>query len=45
MIKHFSKWLVVWLSTHSNEGIAYAFIDKMFSKFGNLAKVLIDQDT
>ncbi len=45
MIEHFLKWLVMWLSIHSNEGIAYAFIDKMLSKFSNLAEVLIDQGT
>jgi hypothetical protein len=35
----------MWLSAHNNEGIAYAFIDKMFNKFGNLVEVLIEQGT
>jgi hypothetical protein len=41
MIEHFSKWLeLVPLLDYSNEGIAYAFMDKMFNKFGVLTEVL-----
>jgi hemoglobin-like flavoprotein len=44
MIEHFSKWLeLVPLLDCNNEGIAYAFFDKMFGKFGALAEVLINQ--
>jgi hypothetical protein len=44
MIKHFFKWLeLVPLSDHSNERVTYAFLDKIFSRFGALAKVIIDQ--
>jgi hypothetical protein len=46
MIEHFSKWLeLVPLLDRSSEGTAYAFIDKMFNRFGALAKVIIDQGT
>jgi hypothetical protein len=44
MIEHFSKWLeLVPLLDRSREGVA--FMDKMFSKFGALVKVFIDQGT
>jgi len=43
MIDHFSKWLeLVPLFDYSNDGVAYAFLDKMFNKFGAPTKVLID---
>jgi len=29
----------------SNEGATYAFLDKVFNRFGALAKVIIDQGT
>jgi hypothetical protein len=46
MIKHFSKWLEsVPLLDCSNEGVAYAFLDKMFNRFGALVEVLTDQGT
>jgi transposase-like protein len=46
MIKHFSKWLkMVPLSNHSNEGVTYAFFNKILNRFGALAKVIIDQGT
>jgi hypothetical protein len=46
MIKHFSKWLeLVPLSNCSNERASYAFLDKVFSRFGALAKVFIDLNT
>jgi hypothetical protein len=44
MIKHFLKWLQsVPLPNHSSEGIAYVFIDKMFSMFSVIAKVFTNQ--
>jgi hypothetical protein len=46
MIKHFSKWLeLVSLLNCSSEGIAYALLDRILSKFGVQAKVLIYQGT
>jgi hypothetical protein len=46
MIEHFSKWLEsVLLLDHNSEGATYAFLDKVLSKFGALAKVFIDQGT
>jgi len=44
MMEHFSKWLeLIPLPNCSNEGVAYAFLDKVFNKFGALVKVLTDQ--
>jgi hypothetical protein len=44
MIEHFSKWLeVMWLLDFSNEGAIYAFFDRVFSNFGVLIEVFIDQ--
>jgi hypothetical protein len=44
MIEHLFKWLeLVPLLDCSSEGVVYAFMDKMFSKFGVLAKVLTNQ--
>jgi len=44
MIEHFSKWLeFVSLLDCSNETVTYTFLNKVLSKFGALAKVLIDQ--
>jgi len=46
MIEHFSKWLeLVPLPNHNSEGTTYAFLDKMFSRFGVLVENLIDQNT
>jgi hypothetical protein len=46
MIEHFSKWLeLVILSNYINEGVAYAFLNKAFSRFGALADVFINQGT
>jgi hypothetical protein len=46
MIKHFSKWLeLVPLPDCNSEGATYAFLDKMFNRFGALAKVIINQGT
>jgi hypothetical protein len=44
MVKHFSKWIeLVPSPDKSNERVAYAFLDRVFSHFGALAKVLTDQ--
>jgi hypothetical protein len=44
MIKHFSKWLeMVPLQDYNNEGAAYAFLDKMFNKFGAPIEVFTNQ--
>ncbi len=44
MIEHFSKWLeLVLLLDHSSEGVTYAFLDRILSRFGVLAKFFIDQ--
>ncbi len=41
MVEHFSKWIeLVPSPDKSNEGIAYAFLDRVFSHFGALAEVL-----
>jgi hypothetical protein len=46
IIKHFSKWLeLVRLPDRNNKGVAYAFLDKMFNRFGALTEVLINQGT
>jgi hypothetical protein len=45
-IEHFSKWLeLVPLLDHINEGVAYAFWDMVFNRFGAPSKVFIDQGT
>jgi hypothetical protein len=42
MIEHFLKWLeLVLLLDHNNEGIAYAFLDKMFNRLGVLVEIFI----
>jgi len=44
MVEHFSKWIeLVPSPDKSNEGLAYAFLDRVLSHFGALAKVLTDQ--
>jgi hypothetical protein len=44
MIEHFLKWLKLVSSLNrSNEATIYAFFDKMFNKFGALAKIFIEQ--
>jgi hypothetical protein len=44
MIEHFSKWLeLVPLPDHSNEDIAYAFLNKVLSRFGVPTEVLTNQ--
>jgi hypothetical protein len=44
MIKHFSKWLeLVPLSNRNSERTTCAFLDKVVSRFGVLAKVLTNQ--
>jgi hypothetical protein len=46
MIEQFSKWLeLVPLLDHNIEGIAYAFLDKVFRRFGASIKVLTNQGT
>jgi hypothetical protein len=46
MIEHFSKWLeLVLLLDCNNKGNAYAFLDKVLSRFGALAEVFINQGT
>jgi hypothetical protein len=46
MIKHFSKWLeLVPLPYCSSEGIAYAFFNKVFSRFGAPTEVFTNQGT
>ncbi len=46
MIEHFSKWLgLVLLLDCNNKGGAYAFLDKVFSRFGVLVEVIINQGT
>jgi transposase-like protein len=46
MIEHFFKWLELMpLPNYSNERAAYAFLDRVFSRFGVPAKVFTDQGT
>jgi transposase-like protein len=46
MVEHFSKWIeLVPSPDKSSEGVAYAFLDRVLSHFGALAKVLTDQGT
>jgi len=46
VVKHFSKWLeLVSLLNCSSEGVAYAFLDTIFNKFGVQAKVFTYQGT
>jgi hypothetical protein len=44
MIEHFSKWLeLVPMLDHNNEGIAYAFLDRVFWRFKVPVEVFINQ--
>jgi hypothetical protein len=44
MIEYFLKWLeLVALLNHTNEGVVYAFKNKMYSQFGASTKILINQ--
>jgi hypothetical protein len=46
MVEHFSKWIeLVPSPDKSSEGVAYAFLNRVFSHFGALAEVLTDQGT
>jgi hypothetical protein len=46
MIEDFSKWLeFVPLLDHSNEGVTYASLDKVLSRFGVLTKIFTNQGT
>ena len=43
MVEHFSKWIeLVPLPDKSSEGTAYAFLDRVLSRFGAPAEVLTD---
>ncbi len=46
MVEHFSKWIeLVPSPDKSNEGVAYAFFDRVLSHFGAPTEVLTDQGT
>ncbi len=46
MVEHFSKWIELVPSLDkSSEQVACAFLDRVFSHFGALIEVLIDQGT
>jgi hypothetical protein len=46
MVEHFSKWIELVPSFDKfSEGIAYAFLDRVFSHFGAISKMLTDQGT
>jgi len=46
MVEHFSKWIeLVPSPDKSNEGVTYAFLNKVLSHFGAPAEVLTDQGT
>ncbi len=46
MVEHFSKWIeLVPSPDKSSEGVAYAFLNRVLSHFGALAKVLTNQGT
>jgi hypothetical protein len=46
MVEHFSKWIELVPSLDkSNEGVAYAFLDRVLSHFGAPAEMLTDQGT
>jgi hypothetical protein len=43
MVEHFSKWIELVPSLNkSNEGVAYAFLDRVLNHFDALAEVLTD---
>ncbi|CAK9875538.1 unnamed protein product [Sphagnum jensenii] len=44
MIEHFLKWIeLAPLQDYSSEGVAYAFFDKVFNRFGVQIKTLINE--
>jgi hypothetical protein len=44
VIEHFLKWLELMpLSNYSNEGVTYAFMEKVFNRFGFSTIILINQ--
>jgi hypothetical protein len=44
MIEHFSKWLeLVPMLDHNNERVAYAFLDRVFWRFGAPIEVFTNQ--
>jgi hypothetical protein len=46
MIKHFSKWLeLVPFLDHRSEKTTYAFLDRIFRRFGAVVEILIDEGT
>ncbi len=46
MVEHFSKWIELVPSLNkSNEGVVYAFLDRVLNHFGAPAEVLTDQGT
>jgi hypothetical protein len=46
MIKHFLKWIeLAPLLDCSNEGVAYAFFDKVFNRFGVQVETFINEGT
>jgi transposase InsO family protein len=46
MVKHFSKWIeLVPSPDKSNEGVAYAFLNRVFNHFCATVEVLIDHGT
>ncbi len=46
MVEHFSKWIELMSSPNkSNEGISYAFLNRVLNHFGAPAEVLADQGT
>jgi hypothetical protein len=43
-IENFLTWLkLVPLPNHSNEGVTYAFLDRVLSGFGDIIKIFINQ--
>jgi hypothetical protein len=45
MIKHFSKWLELMpLLNNSSEKVTFAFLDKVFSRFGAPTKISTNQN-
>ncbi len=44
--KHFSKWFgLVPLPNHSSERVTYAFLHRVFNRFGAPAKIFTNQST
>ncbi|KAH8965888.1 hypothetical protein BDL97_04G140100 [Sphagnum fallax] len=46
MIQHFLKWTkLAPLLDYSNEGVAYAFFDRVFNRFGVQVEIFINEGT